>query len=167
VQVDASGFRYMKVEYINPFLSATISVIETMAMTKVTPGKPGLKSGNKSWGSVTGIIGMASDKLRGNAIVSFEEKAILGIVSRMLSEDFTSVSQDVLDAVGEITNMIVGNAKRDFSEKGYVFDMAIPLMVVGKDLEMSQMGKGPTVSVPFGTEFGNFVVEINFLEGTS
>lgn len=154
----------MKVEYINPFLSATINVIETMAMTKVTPGKPGLKQGNKSWGSVTGVIGLASAGLKGNAMVSFEEKAIVSIVGRMLGEEFHSVTKDVVDAVGEITNMIVGNAKREFSEKGYLFDMAIPIMLVGKDIEISQLTKGPTLSVPFSTDVGTFVVEANFSE---
>lgn len=154
----------MKVEYINPFLNASVNVIETMAMTKVAPGKPGLKQGNKSWGTVTGLIGLASDKLKGNMIVSFEESAILGFVGRMLGEEYKEVSKDVIDAVGEITNMIVGNAKREFSEKGIVFDMALPVTLVGRDIEISQLTKGPTLTVPFKTDVGGFVVEVNLAE---
>ncbi len=30
----------MDVQYINPFLNATVKVLETMAFLKVSPGKP-------------------------------------------------------------------------------------------------------------------------------
>ena len=154
----------MKVEYINPFLNATKNVIETMANTPVTAEKPALKKGNMSWGVVTGIIGMASDKLKGHMVISFDAPCILGIVSGMLAEEFTEVNQDVVDAVGEITNMICGGAKKELSEMGYLFDLAIPLMIQGKDIEITQFTKGPVVTIPFTTARGKFVVEANLIE---
>ena len=149
----------MNVEFINPFLESTAKVIETMAFTKVTPGKPGVKQGNKTWGVVSGIIGLAGEKATGNLILSFDEPSILGIVSSMLGEEFSSISPDVVDAVGEITNMVSGSAKAMLNEKGFVFDMATPLMIVGQDMELSQLSKEPVIAVPFRTEKGKFVVE--------
>jgi chemotaxis protein CheX len=153
----------MKVEFINPFLNATINVIQTMAATKVQPGKPELKTGNLSWGVVSGIIGMASEELQGHMVISFDAPCILGIVSGMLGEEMKKVDQDVADAVGEITNMICGGAKKELSEMGYRFDTAIPLMIMGKDVEISQLSKGPVLTIPFTTEKGKFVVEANLM----
>ena len=154
----------IKVEYINPFLNATKYVIETMASTQVRAGKPAVKQGNLSWGIVTGIIGLASDKLKGNMVLSFEEKAILGIVSKMLGEEFTQINSEIADAVGELTNMISGNAKKELAEQGYAFDMAIPVMITGKGLEITQFSKGPVITIPFETDAGKFVVEANLIE---
>ena len=154
----------MKVEYINPFLNATRNVIETMASTKVVNEKPTLKQGNLSWGVISGIIGMASKNLQGHMVISFDEASILGIVSAMLGEEFKKIDQDVIDAVGEITNMICGGAKKELSEKGYMFDLAIPLIVIGKDMEIAQLSKGPVLSIPFSTDKGKFVVDANLLE---
>lgn len=149
----------MKAEIINPFLLATTNVIETMARMKTTPGKPGIKQGNLSWGVVSGVIGMASDKLKGHLVVSFDEPCILRIVSNMFNEEMTSINKEVVDAVGEITNMICGGAKKSLSELGTTFNMAIPLVISGKNVEINQLANGPVLSIPFTTDAGRLVVE--------
>jgi len=154
----------MKAEYINPFLNAAKNVIETMANLSVKNEKPSLKQGNLSWGVISGLVGMASEKLKGHMVISFDLPCILGIVSNMLSEQYTEITEDVIDAVGELTNMICGGAKKELSEMGYVFDLAMPLMITGKDVEITQFGKGPVISIPFVTEKGRFVVEANLTE---
>jgi chemotaxis protein CheX len=149
----------MDVKLINPFINSAMNVITTMAFTEVTPGKPHIKTDKTTYGAVTGIIGLASDVYSGNMILSFEEKAILSIVSKMLGEEFPEVTKDVVDAVGELTNMISGGAKAELSQEGFVFDMATPAMISGKGVDISQLTSVPTIVIPFSTEAGGFVVE--------
>jgi chemotaxis protein CheX len=151
----------MKAEYINPFIKAATNVIETMAFTKAEAGKPTLKQDNKTFGVVTGIIGMTGDSVGGNLILSFDEPSILAIVSKMLMETFSTVNKDVVDAVGELTNMICGGVKSDFSEMGLNIGMATPVMLQGKGLELSQLAKAPIIVMPFKTPEGTFVIEAN------
>jgi len=151
----------VKAEFINPILESTINVIETMASTKVVMGKASLKKGIRVWGLVNGIIGMASQDLAGNLILSFDKESILGIVSSMLGEKMTDITPDVVDAVGELTNMICGGAKAILGKIGYKFDMATPVMLVGQELELCQFSKAPVITAPFTVEYGKFVVETN------
>ncbi len=151
----------MKAEYITPFLNASKKVIETMAMTKVTPGKPEVKKGKTTWGAVTGIIGMASQKVKGCLLVSFEEQTIVTITNRMLCEEFSEVNSEIMDAVGELTNMICGVSKQTLDELGFSFDMASPVIISGKNIEIHQISNGPTITIPFETDAGRFVVEAN------
>jgi len=130
-------------------------------MTSVTPGKPAIKTDNKTFGEVTGVIGLMGENVVGNMIVSFDGPSILSIVSRMLGETFTEINKDVVDAVGEITNMICGGAKTEFAEMGLGIGMASPMMVTGKDIELSQLAKALTISMPFDTPEGRFVIEAN------
>lgn len=151
----------MKAEYINPFINSAISTISTMASTVPTPNQPYLKADKKTFGPATGVIGMGGPALAGNMAISFDEPCILGIVSRMFMEDITSIDDDILDAVGELTNVIAGGAKKEMSERGLVFDMATPFMLKGKGVEIAQFAKIPIIVIPFTTEFGSFVVESN------
>ncbi|MFZ5774097.1 MAG: chemotaxis protein CheX [Thermodesulfobacteriota bacterium] len=152
----------MKAEFINPFLQATKNVIETMAQTPVTAQKPALKEGKTSYGEVTGIIGMTSDDITGSMIVSFTEKCILSIVANMLMEEAKpKIDAEVVDAVGELTNMICGGAKAQLAKIDHKFDLATPTMVVGKGVEISYYSEAPTIVIPFETANGPFVVEAN------
>jgi len=155
----------MKAEFINPFLTAAKNVLETMAQTQVTPQKPRLKDGTTSYGEVTGIIGMTSSEISGSMIVSFSEKCILKIVANMLMEDpKEKIDDEVVDAVGELTNMICGGAKAQLAKLNHKFDLATPNMVVGKGVEISYYSKAPTIVIPFETPNGSFVVEANLSE---
>ena len=151
----------MDASLINPFIESTISVLKTMAQTEPVPGKPFVKKDNKTWGVLTGLIGMAGDKLSGNLTISFDEPCILAIISKMLMEEFKEINPDVIDAVGEITNMITGGTKKLLSENGLLFEMATPMVISGQNIELKQLTKNPILVIPFETSAGRFVVEAN------
>ena len=153
----------MDVKFINPFLTATKNVIKTMANIDFKSGELRLKQGNKTYGAVTGIIGMASEHVSGNLTVSFQKDCILYIVSKMFLEDMKDeVDRDVVDAVGEITNIICGGAKAKLSEQNIKFDLATPTIIKGEGVGLSAYSEFPTVVIPFETKHGGFVVEANF-----
>ncbi|MBU0728117.1 MAG: chemotaxis protein CheX [Proteobacteria bacterium] len=155
----------MKAELINPFLNAVKNVIETMAQTKVTALKPKLKDNTVTYGEVTGIIGMASENIAGTMILSFSESCIIDIVANMLMEEpKTKIDAEIVDAVGELTNMICGGAKADLAKLNHKFDLATPTMIVGKGVEISHFSNIPTIVIPFSTEKGPFVVEAHLDE---
>jgi chemotaxis protein CheX len=151
----------MDVTLVNPFIESTVNVLKTMAQTEPVPGKPFIKSEAKTWGVITGIIGMAGDTVAGNLVLSFDEPCILSIVSKMLMEEMSELTPDVVDAVGEITNMISGGTKSALSEKGFKFEMASPIMITGQNVELKQLAKTPILVIPFQTPNGKFVVEAN------
>lgn len=153
----------MKAELINPFLMATKNVIETMAQVSIKSAQPYLKKGNSTYGEVTGIIGMTSDELTGCMILSFSEPCILMIVANMLMEpQKNEIDDDVLDAVGELTNMICGGAKAELAKGNQKFNLATPTMVKGKGVEISYYSPAQTIVIPFETTAGPFVLEANF-----
>ena len=150
----------MNVELINPFLAATMNVLETMAFTKPRPGKPSIKDEATAKGDVTGLCGLAGDQISGSFSISFTEPAILAIVSGMFGKEMTELNHEIRDAVGEITNMISGGARNVLSAKGYKFNMAIPTIIVGQGHEISHKSKGPIIVIPFEIDAGAFYVEV-------
>ena len=142
----------MNVEYINPFINATLNVVTTMAFVKVNAGSHHLNKESVTTDDLTGLIGLAGSNVVGSVIISFSEKAILQIVSNMLGETFETMTPDVSDAVGEITNMIVGGAKRMLADKGFKFNLALPTIIKGKGVTLQLKTRGPRVVVPFTIE---------------
>lgn len=154
----------MNVEFINPFLSATIGVLKTMAFTEVQSGKPFLKKDKISCGDVSGVVGITGPP-NGSMSLTFSRDCIIAIVSNMLGETFQEVTDDIKDAVGELSNMISGTARNELGNKGYSFKTSIPTVVSGPGHEIRHMCKAPTIAIPFNTAAGPFVVEISFENG--
>ena len=151
----------MDVKLVNPFIEATLHVLETMAFTKVRAGKPYLKKDQTARGDVTGVIGMTGDA-SGSVSVSFTEKSILAIVSNMFGEEMLELDGEISDAVGEITNMISGQARQKLESFGKHLQAAIPTVITGRDHTINHITKHPIVAVPFDTEHGAFTIEVCF-----
>jgi len=152
----------MNVEFINPFISALLNVLETMAQTQLKAGKPKKKSDEVARGDVSGLIGMVGPQVKGSFSITFEESLALTIMERMLGERPSKIDAEVTDMVGEITNMVTGGAKKDLSSKGYDFDMATPIVVSGKQHTITHKVDGPKIILPFSSDAGNAHLEICF-----
>lgn len=149
----------MDASLINPFINATINVLETMAFVKCKAEKPYLKKDDVAKGDVTGVIGITGES-NGTIAVTFEEVTILKIVSNMFGEEMKELNNEVADAVGELTNMISGQARRELEENGKVFEAAIPSVVSGKNHQITHYTDGPKIAIPFITEGGRFTIEV-------
>ncbi len=153
----------MDVKLINPFINATVNVLETMTFVKPEAGRPYLKKDDVAQGDVSGVIGFTGET-NGTVYVTFDELCILKIVSNMFGEEMKEINNEITDAVGELTNMISGQARKELAETGKVFQSTIPSVITGKNHKLIPMTKGPKVAIPFKTNFGNFTIEVS-LEG--
>lgn len=149
----------MDVKLVNPFIEATTHVLLSMAFTKSKAGNPYLKKDNIARGDVTGIVGLIGEA-RGTISVSFTEDCILNIVSNMFGEEITEINDEVKDAVGEILNIVSGQARQKLEGLGRVLKGAIPTVISGKDHCITHITKQPIVAVPFESEKGSFTIEI-------
>jgi len=149
----------MDVRFVNAFLEGTINVLKTMAFMEPRPGKPYLKQDNIAVGDISGIIGLTGSA-RGSLALSFSGSCILRVVSNMLGEEITDLNADIQDAVGEITNMISGAARKNLEAKGFNISAAIPTVVFGKGHSIIHVMGGPSIIIPFETDHGPFVVDV-------
>lgn len=149
----------MDVKIINAFLDGTVSVLKTMAFVEPKAGAPYLKKDAVARGDISGIIGLAGS-VTGSLALSFDEPSILEIVSGMLGEEINEINSEISDAVGEITNMVSGAARKNMEAAGYTILAALPTVISGKGHNISHVMGGPSMIIPFETKKGNFVVDI-------
>jgi chemotaxis protein CheX len=151
----------MDAKFIDPFISATLNVLETMAFTKAEAGKPYLKKDQIASGDVSGVIGLTGE-VSGTFSVSYSEKSILAIVSNMFGEEVKEINEEIKDAVGEITNMISGQARQELDRLGRSLRAAIPTVIMGKNHTITHVTAYPIIAIPFSTSKGDFTIEVCF-----
>ncbi|NLI82877.1 MAG: chemotaxis protein CheX [Deltaproteobacteria bacterium] len=151
------------VRIINSFLAAAVHVIKTMARVDSEPGKPFLKADDRALGDISAVIDISGAE-EGSMALSFEESCIKAIVSNLFGEPVTEINTDVKDAVGELTNVICGDARRRIAEKSIVLQAGIPTIVAGNNHRINHPHSGPRLAIPFTTASGRFTVEITFRE---
>jgi chemotaxis protein CheX len=146
------------VDIANHFINAAAATLYTMAGLTVTPGKFFVKQDNKAMGEITAIIGVSGHRL-GTIAVSFSRESAIALVHGMLGDDVEDLEQDIRDAVGEITNMISGQARAGIAESGVALQASTPTVVVGDDVEIEHKTSAPVIVIPFTMPDGEFAVE--------
>ena len=150
----------MKVEYINPFIVATRHVFETVASCTVHAEAPELSTREGTMYDVSGIIGL-SGGARGSVVISFPKEVALKIVTAFAGIESKCLDEDFCDAIGELANMVAGNAKKDL--EGLNVSISIPSVVLGRDHRIVTERKTPCIAVPFVCDHGRFVIEVGLV----
>jgi chemotaxis protein CheX len=151
----------IRVEFINPFIIAVSKTLETMVGCKVERKPPQIKQGRSALYPVSGIIGL-SGVVVGTVVLTMCESLALKSASAMLMEEFTEFNHDVFDAVGELTNVIAGNAKAQLEE--YKLTLSLPNVIYGQNTELRFPERCQPFSIPFQTDHGPMAIEVGFTD---
>ena len=152
----------MDVKYINPFINAVKKLFNTMIDVPFKLGKPCLKQGNVPEYEISGIIGL-SGTVSGCVVINLSKEIALQLVSALISEEITELDDDCTDAIGEIANIIAGNAKTDFPSQGT--SISVPSVVIGKH-KVSYPSGLPIIAIPCITDKGELVIEVALKENS-
>jgi chemotaxis protein CheX len=149
----------MNIEYINPFIEASQTVLKQIAGVEAKLGKVYLKDSPYTSDSVVIMVGLTG-KIRGQAMFSMNISVALGIASNMMGGMPINELDDISrSAVSELTNMILGNAATILYNKGMAIDITPPSLLMGENMKISH-NKLKTVCIPLVLENGG-VIEID------
>jgi len=115
---------------VRALISAARDVFQTMIFMDIVPQEPFPRIGLNPLADITSVISLTGN-IAGSVILSMDTKTAQAAVSNMLG-DQTEAEQEVVDGVGEITNMIIGLAKTELSTIGCDFEISVPVMIAGK-----------------------------------
>ena len=150
----------MKVEYINPFINSLLKTFDTLIHIDLERGNPELLRSSDLLTDnydISGIMAL-SGKATGVVILSFSRLLALKVVSAFVGQEYLSIDDDVTDAIGELTNIIAGNAKNELPE----FEMAItiPTVVQGPNHKIRLPQNLPFVNLPFKSKYGEMHLKL-------
>jgi len=139
------------------FITSIQEVLGTMAHVTVTVGAPSLKKTPLPTYDVSGIIGFSGEFV-GSMVLSFPQATAEALVSAFAGMPIAPDSPDFADAVGELANMIAGNAKTSF---GGGTNISVPSIVLGSGHTIARLQDVPCMVIPCNTAVGGFAVEVN------
>jgi chemotaxis protein CheX len=146
----------MDIRYINPFVGAVQNIFNTMINLPFKLGKPYLKKDRLPHHEISAIIGL-SGSVSGCVVINLSQAIALELVSALTGETVTELNDDCTDAIGEIANMVAGNAKTDFPGKNNA--ISVPSVIIGKH-EVSYPTGLPIIVIPIELDKGQLAIEI-------
>ncbi len=155
----------MNVEYINPFVLSVINVFRTMVGIELQRGDPFVKRGFQPRHDISGIIGL-SGKAKGTVVLCLEREMALTTTAALLGmkPDSTQITADVIDAVGELTNMIAGGAKAKLAQ--FEMSVSLPTVITGRGHCIEFPSGTNPICIPFDCSIGILDVEVGLVEVT-
>ncbi len=150
----------MQVKYIQPFIQATVKVFKEFLGVEIKSGSPFIfnYSENKYHYDISGIIGIAGHTM-GIVVVSFPKLVALDLASKATGEKITIFDDTVIDLVGEVVNIIAGNAKQGLEE--YKLVISLPSIVKGVNHQISGISGVPLIGIPFSYEKGDLFLFVS------
>lgn len=129
--------------------TATQDVFSTMlGMEVVTEPAFSETAGAAIFDGIIGLIGMTGDWTGASRICASASLACR-ISAALLMADYPSVNEEVLDAMAELTNMIVGNVKTALEEELGPMALSIPTVIFGRNYQARSAGVSEWLVVPF------------------
>lgn len=154
----------MNVEYINPFIEASQTVLKQVANLDAKLGSVFLKTSPYNSDNVIIIVGLTG-KIRGQAVFSMGKRVALFIASSMMGGmEVTELDEISKSAISEMTNMILGNTATILYNKGIGIEITPPSFLIGENIEISPT-KMKTVCVPLHLdEDKQFEIDVSVIE---
>ncbi|HZP83791.1 MAG TPA: chemotaxis protein CheX [Chthonomonadaceae bacterium] len=152
----------MKVEYVNPFVTAAFSVIEAALGLKPEKGQLAMRPAvftSQQCNIITGVTG----KIEGQAIYGMSLITADKVASQMLGQPIRTFDQLAASAIAELGNMITGNAMALLSEAGFVCDITPPSIIRGTNVKISTLNI-PALVVPICLELGEIELTVSLQE---
>ena len=153
----------MNVAFINPFIESTLRSLDMMAGIQAEKAGLEAKEDLVTTYDISAIIGITGET-SGSIIISVPEGLACKIASNMLMEEITTLDKSVEDAIGEIGNIVVGDARRSLIQDGFSLNISVPTVVVGAGHKISRAASVPCIGIPFTTAFGDFEVNVGLQE---
>lgn len=149
-------------EIVSAVHSATAEVFSTMLGLDVSTAEIHMDQASPSINEgVMAFVGVAGPWM-GNGVISCSATFACRLCATFLMTEANAVNEEVLDAVGEIANMVIGNFKT--AAEGIVgpLNLSVPTVIYGRNFTSKSLGNNDWIVMPFECEGEKFEIRIWF-----
>jgi len=144
----------------NSIRQSVTQVFSTMLNVEIQYGTDRTDTGSpEANDGVVSLIGIAGT-WAGTGSLTCSPALACRICSQLLMTESSAVDEDVLDAVAELTNMVIGNVKTDLETQLGPLGLSIPTVVFGRNFKTKSAGHADWMVVEFIWENEPLVVKL-------
>ncbi|CAM2006499.1 chemotaxis protein CheX [Acanthopleuribacter pedis] len=156
-----AGFEY-KTELINPILRATENIFENFLFLETRKKGVVMRETLAPKFELSGILDVFGKGMHGKILLNLSNKLALQIHEILLGVEKDTIDDEVKDAVGEMVNIITGNAKGEFERMNLGYNVSTPYVIYGRNHIISNAGDNPFISSVYWSSKGFFEVCLSF-----
>jgi chemotaxis protein CheX len=139
---------------------SALQVFSTMLGVELAPGTATFENANPDIDcEVISLIGLAGS-WAGAGSLSCSAPLACRVCANMLMTEAPAVNEEVLDAMAELTNMIVGNVKTELESKLGPLGLSIPTVVYGRNFRTKTAGTTDWTSLRFNWDGDYLLVKL-------
>ncbi|MDR1210822.1 MAG: chemotaxis protein CheX [Spirochaetaceae bacterium] len=118
-------------KYIQPFIDVCKNVFREFLGVELNAERPHFSEKDEvnEW-DISAVIGLTGEA-RGAVVISMQKALAMRLTGILTGTSHTGLDEEVLDATGEIVNIIAGNAKKGL-EEAFRLVISLPTIVEGK-----------------------------------
>lgn len=146
-----------RISQLHPFLNSAVIVnlsngvvetLKTMAHVASIFEKAFVEKSWKAQGEISVYLNLESPPCYGQVRFHFSRKVLADICKNMIKEEVALDSPDLVDCLGEISNVCYGFAKAKLNSQGYSLKMELPHASKTEDMPPVE-SKYPHIIIPF------------------
>lgn len=136
-------------------------VFETMVGRPLTEKVSGEGDALRPAGNMVGMVGFTGSS-SGLVVVYTTYEAAREITAGLLGtgEPDSATRDEVVDAIGEVTNMIAGSFRTRLAIEGDTWAISIPTVTLGSDFYIKPVSSGRRTLLPFRMSHHEMLVEL-------
>lgn len=120
---------------VNSVCEGLQETLKMMNDIEVTFEKSSFETSWKTQGEASGIIDFEAEKFKGSLYIHFPFDVLVKLYNQMIGENHTEFSDEIMNCIGEISNMAYGVAKTKLDRFQFKLSMSIPKVSKTKDLK--------------------------------
>jgi len=127
-------------QYVKPFVNATLNTFKAFVGFELVAGHPHFSGRSLGFDQdISAVIGLSGD-IRGAVVISMKKKFAIKVADTLVGIPHTEMDDDIVDAIGEIVNIISGNIKNEVPG-GEKIQISLPTVIKGSDHSFAWPGK--------------------------
>jgi chemotaxis protein CheX len=146
---------------VNSINRACTEVFSTMLGVTIAPGESfEEKTTLEANDGVLSLIGLAGT-WTGTGSIACPPDIACRVCSHLLMTESNAVNEEVLDAVAELTNMIIGGVKTDLEQHLGPLGLSIPTVVFGRNFKTRSTGTTEWTTLRFDWDGSSLLVRLS------
>ncbi|HTN01166.1 MAG TPA: chemotaxis protein CheX [Planctomycetaceae bacterium] len=147
----------MNVEIINPFVIATVALFDKMLQCRLTRGDLAVIPAVQHYHGVTAIIDLTGE-CNCRVALNLCRPVALSATSQWTGESVSAINADVVDTVGELVNIIAGQARAQLEH--LPLQMGLPQVLKTPTHRVEFPNVMRAIHIPFHSEWGLLSVDV-------
>lgn len=144
------------VSFVNPVISATLNVFNSMAKAEVKLGKPSLRRGVSQVYDVAVVLSLNVENFKGDVVIGMDLASYRSFLSQALEKPVNDNTDDLVAGADKFLNALYNESKRHLEESGHTIRSAAPALINAYQVSEYAIG----FVIPMAFDGGALTMEI-------